>query len=202
MTSGTRQGGRPTFFYFGLEKLGRGPRRGSVCAAAGLSLAMLMAGGDLAAQAQKIPYGMVPYGRPVYKNGKRILWHGVWRGGSLGRYARQSVAPAAAKPLLALAPEPAQPAVAKEFTVLADPGDVRASRMAKDFATVISADGAPGRAIVGTTSPNGLGKGSQERRGGLRDRLARQPSVQRQGRSGMDEARALCGPPGARDRWR
>ena len=155
MTSGTRQGGRPTFFYFGLGKLGRGPRRGSVCAVAGLSLAMLMAGGDLAAQAQKIPYGMVPYGRPVYKNGKRMLWHGAWRGGALGRYARQS---GAAKPLLALAPEPAQPAVAKEFTVLADPGDVRASRMAKDFATVISADGAPGRAIVGGTSPNGLGK--------------------------------------------
>src|ERR1700729_1509290 len=98
MTSGTRQGGRPTLFYFGLGKLGRGPRRGSVCAAAGLSLAMLMAGGDLAAQAQKIPYGMVPYGRPVYKNGKRMLWHGVWRGGSLGRYARQSAAPAAASP--------------------------------------------------------------------------------------------------------
>src|ERR1700727_872100 len=136
MTSGTRQGGRPTFCYFGLGKLGRGPRRGSVCAAAGLSLAMLVAGGDLAAQAQKIPYGMVPYGRPVYKNGKRMLWHGVWRGSALGRYARQSSAPATAKPLLALAPEPAQPAVAKEFTVLADPGDVRASRMAKDFATV------------------------------------------------------------------
>jgi TRAP-type uncharacterized transport system substrate-binding protein len=30
--------------------------------------------------------------------------------------------------------------------------------MAKDFATVMSADGAPGRAIVGGTSPNGLGK--------------------------------------------
>ena len=158
MTSGTRQGGRPTFFYSGLGKLGRGPRRGSVCAAAGLSLAMLLAGGELAVQAQKIPYGMVPYGRPVYKNGKRMLWHGAWRGGALGRYARQSVAPAGAKPLLALAPEPTQPTVATEFTVLADPGDVRASRMAKDFATVMSADGAPGRAIVGGTSPNGLGK--------------------------------------------
>jgi hypothetical protein len=159
MTSGTRQGGRPTFLCFGLGKLGRGPRRGSVCAVAGLSLAMLLAGGDVAAQAQKIPYGMVPYGRPVFKNGKRMLWHGVWRGGSLGRYARQSAAPGAPKPMLALAPEPAQPVVAgKEFTVLADPGDLRASRMAKDFAAVMSANGAPGRAIVGATSPNGLGK--------------------------------------------
>ena len=158
MTSGTRQGGRPIFLCLGLGKLGRGPRRGSVCAVAGLSLAMLLAGGDLAAQAQKIPYGMVPYGRPVYKNGKRMLWHGVWRGSALGRYARQSGAPAAAKPLLALAPEAAQPAVAKDFTVLADPGDARASRMARDFAAVMSASGAPGHAIVGSTSPNGLGK--------------------------------------------
>ena len=200
MTSGTRQGGRPTFFYSGLGKLGRGPRRGSVCAAAGLSLAMLLAGGDLAAQAQKIPYGMVPYGRPVYKNGKRMLWHGAWRGGALGRYARQSVAPAGAKPLLALAPEPAQPAVAKEFTVLADPGDVRASRMAKDFATVMSADGAPGRAIVGGTSPNGLGKVLKSDVADFAIVSLDSLAVQRQGRPGMDEARALCGPPGARNR--
>jgi len=118
---------------------------------------MLMAGGDLAAESQKIPYGMVPYSRPVYKNGKRILWHGAWRGSSLSRYARQS---ATAKPVLALAPEtqPAQPAPAKEFTALADPSDARATRMAKDFVAVTSANGAPGRAIVGSTSPNGLAK--------------------------------------------
>jgi uncharacterized protein len=158
MTSGTRQGGRPTYFCFGPGKLRQKPLRGAAFRAAGLSLAMLLAGGDLAAEAQKIPYGMVPYGRPVFKNGKRILWHGTWRGGSVGRYARQSIAPAAAKPMLALAPEPAQPAVAKEFTVLADPSDGRASRMAKDFAAVMSTSGAPGRAIVGSTSPNGLGK--------------------------------------------
>jgi NMT1-like family len=158
MTSGTRQGGRPTFFYFGAGKLRQKQRGGAVFRAAGLSLAVLLAGGDLAAEAQKIPYGMVPYGRPVFKNGKRILWHGVWRGSALGRYARQSVAPAAGKPMLALAPEPTQPAVAKDFTVLADPSDARASRMAKDFAAVMSTSGAPGRAIVGSTSPNGLGK--------------------------------------------
>ena len=158
MTSGTRQGGRPIFLYFSLGKLGRGPLKRSVLTAATLGLSILLAGGDLAAQAQKIPYGMVPYGRPVFKNGKRILWHGSWRGSALSRYARQSVAPAAAKPMLALTPEPVQPAVAKEFAVLADPGDARASRMARDFAMVMSASGAPGRAIVGPTSPNGLGK--------------------------------------------
>ena len=156
MASGTRRGGRPIFLCFGPGKLGRGPRRGAVCAAAGLGLAMLLAGGDLAAESLKIPYGMVRYSRPVYKNGKRILWHGAWRGG-LGKYARQGTRAAEVKPALALAPE-SQPAAAKDFTVLADPGDARASRMAKDFATVLSADGAPGRVIVGSTSPNGLGK--------------------------------------------
>jgi NMT1-like family len=162
MASGTRQGGRPKFVCLGLGKLGRGPR-GAVARAAAVALgvATLIAGGDLAAESQKIPYGMVPYTHPVYKNGKRLLWHGAWRG-SLGKFSHQYAQPPAAKPALALAPEqqpaPAQPAVAKEFTVLADPGDARASRMAADFAAVTSAAGAPGRAIVGSTSPNGLGK--------------------------------------------
>ena len=158
MTSGTRQGGRPGFLYLGLGRRGRGPRRGALCAAAGVGLAALLAGGDLAAESAKIPYGMVPYTHPVYKNGKRILWHGAWRGG-LGRYARRGARAAEAKPALALAPEPptAAPA-AKEFTILADPGDARASRMARDFAAVVGANGSAGRAIVGSTSPNGLGK--------------------------------------------
>jgi TRAP-type uncharacterized transport system substrate-binding protein len=158
MASGTRQGGRPTFLHLDLGKLRRGPRRNSVCAAASLAFAMLLAGGDRAAPSQKIPYGMVPYTHPVYKNGKRILWHGAWRG-SLGKYARRGVRAAEVKPALALAPEPPPQALAgKEFTILADPGDARASRMARDFASVMSASGTQGRAIVGSTSPNGLGK--------------------------------------------
>jgi hypothetical protein len=46
----------------------------------------------------------------------------------------------------------------KEFSILADPGDIQASRMAKDFAAVLTANGEAGRAIVGSTSPNGLYK--------------------------------------------
>ncbi len=154
MASGTRQGGRPGFFCFVLGR----PRRRAVCAAVGVGLAALLAGGNLAAELAKIPYGMVPYTHPVYKNGKRILWHGAWRG-SLGRYARRGARAAEAKPALALAPEPQAGApAAKEFTVLADPADARASRMARDFAAVVGASGSPGRAIVGSTSPNGLGK--------------------------------------------
>ena len=158
MASGTRPGGRPISLCFGFGKLGRGPRRGAACAAVGFAFAMVLASGHLAAESQKIPYGMVPYSHPVYKNGKRMLWHGAWRG-SLGKYARRGARAAEAKPELALAPEPQTQTVGpKEFTVLADPGDARASRMAKDFAAVMSASGTPGRAIVGSTSPNGLGK--------------------------------------------
>ena len=119
---------------------------------------MALAGGEPPAEAQKIPYGMVPYSHPVFKNGKRMLWHGAWRGSSLGKYARRGARAAEARPALALAPEPQTAASSKEFTILADPGDARASRMARDFATVMSASGTPGRAIVGPTSPNGLGK--------------------------------------------
>jgi TRAP-type uncharacterized transport system substrate-binding protein len=158
MASETRQGGRPGLLHFDLGKLRRGPRRGGVCAAAGLAFAMALAGGDRPAESQKIPYGMVPYSHPVFKNGKRMLWHGAWRGSSLGKYARRGARAAEARPALALAPEPQAPAASKGFTILADPGDARASRMARDFATVMSASGTPGRVIVGSTSPNGLGK--------------------------------------------
>ena len=157
MASGTRQGGRPGLLHIDLGKLGRGPGRGGVCAAAGLAFAMALAGGGLPAEAQKIPYGMVPYSHPVVKNGKRMLWHGAWRG-SLGKYARRGARAAETRPALALAPEPQTVGSSKEFTILADPGDARATRMARDFATVMSASGTPGRAIVGPTSPNGLGK--------------------------------------------
>jgi TRAP-type uncharacterized transport system substrate-binding protein len=116
---------------------------------------MLLTGEGVAAESNKSPYGMVPYAHPVYHNGVRVLWHGAWRG-SQGRVARryERPAPAAAVVAPAAAPQPA----AKEFSILADPADVRASRMAKDFAAVMSASGAPGHAIVGSTSPNGLSK--------------------------------------------
>ena len=40
------------------------------------------------ADTPKTPAGMVPYDHPVYHNGVRVLWHGVWRGGQ-GKVARQ-----------------------------------------------------------------------------------------------------------------
>jgi uncharacterized protein len=154
MASGTRRGGRPVILSFGLGMLGWRPRWGASSAAAALGFAMLLAGEGFAAE--KTPYGMVPYDHPVFHNGVRVLWHGQWRG-SQGRVGRRYERPA---PAIATAapPAPAQPIAAKEFSILADPGDVRANRMATDFAAVMTANSAPGRAIVGPTSPDGLGK--------------------------------------------
>jgi uncharacterized protein len=105
---------------------------------------------------------MVRYDRPVFKNGKRVLWHGAWRGGG----ARSRVA---ATPVKAVAPQKsAPPPVAaspaqqskplKAFSILADPGDLIASRMARDFASVLADKGAAGRAIVGSTSSGGVAR--------------------------------------------
>jgi uncharacterized protein len=156
MASGTRRGGRPVILYSGSGKVGRRPRYGAFRAAA-LGVATLLAGGGFAAEK---PYGMVPYNHPVYHNGVRVLWHGAWRG-SQGKSGRRYVvaarvpSPAAAPATPAVPPQTPAP---KQFSILADPGDARANRMAQDFAAVMSANGAPGHAIVGQTSPDGLGK--------------------------------------------
>jgi hypothetical protein len=157
MTNGKRQGGRPRYLCFGLGMLGRTPRRWAAPLAIALGVGLLLAGeGRLAADT---PTGMVPYSHAVYRNGVRVLWHGAWRG-SQGKAAQQVPQLASTKPASPAAPAPApapQPPALKEFSILADPGDLRASRMANDFAAVMSANGATGRAIVGSTSPNGLG---------------------------------------------
>jgi TRAP-type uncharacterized transport system substrate-binding protein len=123
-------------------------------------LVTLFVGEGIGAESKKPPYGMVYYSHPVFHNGVRVLWHGAWRG-SEGRVARtgRSVAVAAATPATVVtSATAAQPPAPKDFSILADPGDATANRMAKDFAAVMSASGAPGRAVVGPTSPDGLGK--------------------------------------------
>lgn len=116
------------------------------------------------AESLRTPAGMVPYAHPVIRNGKRMLWHGVWRGRAGHEIAQRAPArvaivekpgPQTQAPIAKLAP---QSQVAKPFSILADPDDLTASEMARDFAAVLSDKGAPGHAIVGSTSPNGLGK--------------------------------------------
>jgi uncharacterized protein len=156
MASGKRRGGRPILLWSGLENQERAPRRLATPMAIALGVGLLLVSeGRPSADTPKTPPGMVPYAYPVYHNGVRVLWHGAWRGGQ-GRNARQVAEATPAKPP---APAPApEPPVLKQFSILADPDDARASRMAKDFVAIMSANGATGRALVGSTSPNGLGK--------------------------------------------
>jgi TRAP-type uncharacterized transport system substrate-binding protein len=123
--------------------------------------------------AQRGAYGMVRYDHPVYRNGKRVLWHGVWRGRAGRYYAETSTAKAAA-PEGPVQPAPAAGAAAvataavaasassaaplKPFAILADPGDLVASRMAREFVEVLGDEGAQGREIVGSTAPTGIAK--------------------------------------------
>jgi len=107
---------------------------------------------------------MVPYTHPVYRNGKRLLWHGAWRGA--GRHEKVQRLPSKA----AIAPQPPPQAQAasvqsspqsqamKPFSILADPDDLSAARMSRDFTAVLNDKGAPVRALVGSTSPMGLTK--------------------------------------------
>jgi hypothetical protein len=159
MSSEKRRGARPEIdcreFWNVWRRGPRGRRWRFACAVVGG--AFLAAQGGLAPAAHAgAPPGMVPYDHPVFKNGKRILWHGPWRSNG-ARAARESVRSAPAKAAVETKPT-AQPQASRPFSILADPGDLCASRMAKDFASVLSDDGEAGRAIVGSTSPNGLAK--------------------------------------------
>ena len=166
-----RQGGRPRFCLLVWESLGGSREAGPSGSAAALGVAMLLAGGTLAAESEEAAGGMVPYDHPVFKNGVRVLWHGAWRG-SQGRVVRQYARATALARAATGAIQAPQTPVPKEFSVLADPGDARASRMAKDFATVMTKQVAPGRAMVGPTSPDGLGKVIKDRHGRLGHCLA------------------------------
>ena len=96
----------PKIFVFGPGKLWRAPQREAVPVAIALGVGLLLAGeGRVAADTPAPPPGMVPYTHPVYHNGVRVLWHGVWRG-SQGKIARQTAQPA---PAAAPTPAPQPP---------------------------------------------------------------------------------------------
>ncbi len=63
------------------------------------------------------------------------------------------------RPGAAATAEVAAPSAAlKPFAIVADPGDLVASRMAREFVEVLTDQGAQGRAIVGSTAPTGVAK--------------------------------------------
>jgi hypothetical protein len=131
----------------------------------GLAIAGFFALTVWPAFAEHAPAGMVPYARPVYKNGHRVLWHGAWRAGGARTSSRETAkaapAPVAAAPA-APAPPAAQPPVAvapnHDFTILADYEDSCASRMAGELVAALKSAGLRARTVIGQTSPGGLAR--------------------------------------------
>ena len=100
--------------------------------------------------ATNAPPCMVPYDKPVFRNGIRLLWHGAWRNGG--------------PPCLAAPPRPAAaativaPANSQDILILADSTDASATRMGAELAAAMHGGGFPTRAVAGETSAASLGK--------------------------------------------
>ena len=132
--------------------------------------ALLAFSAPTAILAETAPAGMVPYDHPVFHNGKRVLWHGTWRGTSAKKAGSHVVEPA--KTEAAKAPDPApdpvkteptkaadgKPAVAKvgDFSILVDVDDAYAGRMANDLITAMKSAGGKGRLVAGRTSQSSI----------------------------------------------
>ena len=97
----------------------------------------------------------MPYDHPVYRNGKRMLWHGAWRAAG----ARTRIAAAdRADPAPTPAPKPTSSSADREITVIAEAQDDCATRMAGELVSTLRAAGLTARAAAGATSPNALAK--------------------------------------------
>ena len=127
----------------------------------------------LAAHAEDLtpPPGMVPYDHPVYHNGKRVLWHGEFRGkgdkSAADKNPDDAEAPAEKpkpKPAVQAKADPKPATEAKsdadthEFTVLADGDDSCATRMAGELASFLGGAGFKAKAISGHVSGSAIGK--------------------------------------------
>ena len=101
------------------------------------------------------PPGMVRYDHPVVRNGKVVLWRGAWRNKLKTKDREQSAktpAPSAKhQGQSAAVPAPSAPRPGG-FTLLADPDDACASRLAGDFVAALQAGGADGKIVAGGVS--------------------------------------------------
>ena len=135
-------------------------------AATTAAVAQTAAPGDAAqtaapsAAAPTPPPGMVRYDHPVIRNGKVILWHGAWRNKLRSKDREQTAkdqAPSGKdQGQSAAVPAPAAPRPGG-FTLLADPNDACASRLAGDFVAALHAGGADGKIVAGGVSVAALG---------------------------------------------
>ena len=121
----------------------------------GLAIAGLLAFAPISTRAEHAYRGMVRYDHPVFRNGKRMLWHGAWR--SAGAKTRvAAVEPA--KPATAPDPKPLVSASDREITVIAEAQDDCASRMAGELVATLRAAGLKAHTTAGATSPDALAK--------------------------------------------
>jgi TRAP-type uncharacterized transport system substrate-binding protein len=121
----------------------------------GLAVAGLLAFAPISSMAEHAYRGMVRYDHPVFRNGKRVLWHGAWRAaGAKTRVA--AVEPEKPAP----APEPKPPVTSpdREITVIAEAQDDCASRMAGELVETLRAAGLKAHATASATSPDALAK--------------------------------------------
>ncbi len=146
-------------------RLKKRPRQMAHARAVALALSAAVAASAASSVGAHAAGALVRYDHPVYHNGKRVLWHGAWRGGAGRHFYARSAPPAKAEPAppvaatgaaVAAGTAVAATAALKPFSILADPGDLVASHMARDVVQVVSDQGAQGRAIVGSTAPTGV----------------------------------------------
>ena len=129
----------------------------------GVALAGLLVLAPISTWAVTAPSGMVPYDRPVFRNGKRVLWHGAWRarsGKTPVATAERAIPTPSPPPAPSPPPEPAPKSLApppdREINVIAEAQDDCASRMAGELVAMLHAAGLKARAVAGATSPSAL----------------------------------------------
>ena len=147
-------------------RLKKRPRQVAHARVVALALAVAVAASAASSVGAHAAGALVRYNHPVYHNGKRVLWHGAWRGGAVRHFYARSAPPAKAETapaagaatgaVVAAGTAVAATAALKPFSILADPGDLVASSMARDVVQVVTDQGAQGRAIVGSTAPTGV----------------------------------------------
>ena len=92
------------------------------------------------ARAEQVPAGMIPYAKPVFRNGHYVLWHGPSHGGGI----RARAAAASHN--------------SKQFTILVDSSEPSQARIAAELAAQAQANGLGLRPIAGKTSLPAIGR--------------------------------------------
>jgi hypothetical protein len=121
------------------SRFGKAPRAAIVAAGVGFALVAAPSG----VSAQQAPAGMIPYDKPVFHNGHRVLWHGP--GHAAGVHGGASTSAKAA-------------AGVHDYSILIDPNEPSEARIAAELTAQAQANGVRLRAIAGKTTLPAIGK--------------------------------------------